>query len=127
MQPGGVPFWVAGTLSPANLDRIVRFGRGWIPIMGESVEGLAAGVTQVHQALADAGRDADGFGVQGALAVVRDEDNRPDQAATMAGAPALLEAGATVVHVGLQAFCADIDDAPRAIADLAEAFAAATT
>ena len=127
VQAGGVPFWVAGTLSPANLDRLVRFGRGWIPIMGESVDGLAAGVAEVRAALATAGRDPDDLGVQGALPVVRDDDKRPDLAATMAGAPALLDAGATVVHVGLQAFCADIDEAPRAIADLAAAYAAATT
>ena len=95
--------------------------------MGESVDGLAAGVAEVRAALATAGRDPDDLGVQGALPVVRDDDKRPDLAATMAGAPALLDAGATVVHVGLQAFCADIDEAPRAIADLAAAYAAATT
>jgi hypothetical protein len=45
----------------------------------------------------------------------------------MAGAPALVEAGATVVHVGLQAFCGGIDDAPGAIGELAARFTAATT
>lgn len=126
VQPGGVPFWIAGTLSQANLDRIVRFGHGWIPIMGESVDGLGDGVAVVRKALADAGRDPDDLGVQGALPVVRDADGRPDLAATMAGAPALLEAGATVVHIGLQAFCRGIDDAPRVISELAARFTAAT-
>ncbi len=127
VQAGGVPFWIAGSLSPANLDRLVRFGRGWIPIMGESVDGLAAGVTQLREALVAAGRDPDDLGVQGALAVVRDDDKRPDPGATMAGVAALADAGATVAHVGLQAFCAGIDDAPRVMADLAARFSNATT
>jgi probable F420-dependent oxidoreductase len=123
VQPDGVPFWIAGTLSPANLDRLVRFGQGWIPIMGESVDGLADGVAQVRRALTDAGRDPDALGVQGALAVVRDDDKRPDLAASVAGAAALADAGATVAHVGLQAFAAGIDEAPAAMADLARRFA----
>jgi hypothetical protein len=45
----------------------------------------------------------------------------------MAGVPALADAGATVAHVGLQAFCAGIDDVPRVMADLAARFADATT
>jgi len=126
VQADGVPFWIAGTLSPANLDRLVRFGRGWIPIMGESLDGLAAGVDQVRDAFASAGRDPDTLAVQGAIPVVRDADQRPDLAATMAGAPALLAAGTTAVHVGLQAFCRDIDGAPGVLAELARRFAEAT-
>ncbi|MGZ7013075.1 MAG: TIGR03619 family F420-dependent LLM class oxidoreductase [Acidimicrobiales bacterium] len=123
VQAGGVPFWIAGTLSAANLDRLVRFGQGWIPIMGESVDGLAAGVAQVRQALADAGRDPAELGVQGALAVVRDADKRADLAATVDGARALADAGATAAHAGLQAFCTGIDDAARVMADLGRRFA----
>ena len=119
-----MPFWVAAP-SPANLDRLVRFGRGWIPIRGRAPTGWPTGSFRCAAALAAAGRDPDDLGVQGA-AGRSDEDKRPDLAATMAGAPALLDAGATVVHVGLQAFCADIDEAPRTIADLARAFSAAT-
>ncbi len=43
MQPGGVPLWVAGTLHPANLDRLVRYGDAWIPIMGATVDEIARG------------------------------------------------------------------------------------
>ena len=42
-QPDGVPLWIAGTLHARNLDRLVRYGDAWIPIMGETVEGIAAG------------------------------------------------------------------------------------
>ncbi len=43
VQPGGVPLWIGGTLHKRNLDRLVRYGDAWIPIMGESVDGIAAG------------------------------------------------------------------------------------
>ena len=41
LQSGGIPFWVAGTLHARNLERLARYGDGWIPIMGETLEGIA--------------------------------------------------------------------------------------
>ena len=36
VQPGGVPLWIGGALHTRNLDRLVRYGDAWIPIMGET-------------------------------------------------------------------------------------------
>jgi probable F420-dependent oxidoreductase len=121
-QPDGVPFWVAGTLAPRNLARLVDHGSGWIPIMGASLADIATGVETVRSALVDAGRDPSGFGVQGPLPVVKSADGRPDLAATMAGAPALVGAGVTAVHVGMGAFCRDPDAAPAFFAEVVERF-----
>ena len=43
LQAGGVPLWIGGTLHARNLDRAVRFGDAWIPIMGASLDDIAAG------------------------------------------------------------------------------------
>ena len=65
-QPDGVPLWIAGTLHARNLDRLVRYGDAWIPIMGETVEGIAAGAKRSRDAWTDAGRDPDAAAGAGA-------------------------------------------------------------
>ena len=124
VQPGGVPFWVAGTLAPRNLARLVDHGAGWIPIMGASLEDIATGVQAVRSAFVDAGRDPSGLGVQGPLPVAKGEDDRPSLAASLAGAPALIDIGVTAVHVPMGAFCRDPDAAPAFFAEAVERFRA---
>jgi probable F420-dependent oxidoreductase len=94
LQAGGVPLWVSGTLNDRVIDRLVRFGDGWIP-WGPDAKDPAAGVARLREALAQAGRDASGFQVQGRLPVVKGSDGSMDLARTMAGVPALVEAGIT--------------------------------
>jgi probable F420-dependent oxidoreductase len=94
LQAGGVPLWVSGTLNDRVIDRLVRFGDGWIP-WGPDSKDPAAGVARLREALAQAGRDASGFQVQGRLPVVKGSDGSMDLARTMAGVPALVEAGIT--------------------------------
>ena len=117
-QPGGVPLWVAGTLNKRNLDRVVRFGAAWIPIMGETVEGIAAGVQKIR----DAGKDMTGFQVQGPLRYVRGDDKTVDLARSMESVPELVAAGATDIHVTLQAFSRDPADAPQLCKDFVARF-----
>jgi len=124
LQPGGVPLWVAGTLNPRNLDRLVRYGDAWIPIMGETVEGIAAGAKTVRDALQAAGRDASTLQVQAPLRIERGDDGRPDVARSIASVGELLDAGATDVQVPLRAFCADPADAPATMAELVRRFRA---
>src|SRR5580698_4900488 len=31
LQPGGVPIWVSGTVNDRSMERLARFGSGWIP------------------------------------------------------------------------------------------------
>jgi probable F420-dependent oxidoreductase len=124
-QPGGVPIWVAGTLHGRAIERIVRYGDGWIPIMGEPLEGIAAGVKALHDALQAAGRDSFDFAVQGPLRIERAEGKAPDLARSVESVPDLAAAGATNVHVPMQAFCRDPAGAPAFFADLVARFAAA--
>jgi probable F420-dependent oxidoreductase len=94
LQAGGVPLWVSGTLNDRVIDRLVRFGDGWIP-WGPDAKDPVAGITRLREALAQAGRDASGFQVQGRLPVVKGPDGSMDLARTMEGVPALAEAGIT--------------------------------
>ena len=124
-QPDGVPLWIAGTLNARNLDRLVRFGDAWIPIMGETVEGIAAGAKRARDAWTEAGRDADRLQVQAPVRIARGDDNRPDIARSMESVPELVAAGATDVHVSLQAYCREPDAAPAALDAIVTAFHAA--
>jgi probable F420-dependent oxidoreductase len=105
VQPGGVPLWIGGTLNKRNLTRVVDNGDGWIPIMGLSTEDMGRDVLKIKEALAAAGRDPEALRVQGSLPMVRGEDGRPDLEQTIAGAPAVIAAGATAVQLPIQAFC----------------------
>ena len=112
LQPGGVPFWIGGPLHRRNLDRITRWGDGWIPIMGTPPSGVAEGVNQIRTAWASAGRQGDRLDVRGSLPLVGDGETF-DLARTMEGVPELAAAGATAVHLPFQPFCQDITAAPR--------------
>jgi probable F420-dependent oxidoreductase len=120
-QPGGVPLWIGGTLHPRNMERIIRFGRGWIPIMGESTAGIAAGVAQIRVALEAAGRDPGSVVTRAPLPPVR-VDGRVDLERSLEAVPALLEAGAGDILVSLQAFCPDLADAPTFLKGLTRRF-----
>jgi probable F420-dependent oxidoreductase len=126
LQAGGVPLWIAGTLHARNLERVVRYGAAWIPIMGESVEGIAAGAAQVRDVCAAAGRDASSLQVQAPLRMVMGDDGRPDLGRSMATVPELLAAGATDVIVTLRAFARDVDAAPGVMKELVHRFADAS-
>jgi alkanesulfonate monooxygenase SsuD/methylene tetrahydromethanopterin reductase-like flavin-dependent oxidoreductase (luciferase family) len=99
MQPGGVPVWFSGTLHKRNLERIVRWGDGWIPIMTATRTDLADGVKRLADAFAKAGRDARALKVRGSLEVRMGANGRPDLAATLAGAHELAALGATDVQL----------------------------
>jgi hypothetical protein len=94
LQAGGVPIWVSGTLNDRVLDRLVRFGAGWVP-WGPIARDPVTGIDRVREALAAAGRDASDLQVQGRLPIVKSPDGTVDLARTMEGVPALAEAGIT--------------------------------
>jgi probable F420-dependent oxidoreductase len=100
LQPNGVPVWVAGTPHRRALERIVRYGSGWIP-WGPFLKDPAPGIKIVRQALAAAGRDPDDFRVLGSLAPVRGSDDVVDLDATFARVPELVEAGVTDFRITL--------------------------
>ena len=117
-RPGGPVVLVAGGLHARNVDRIVRLGDGWIPIMGTSADDLAAGTALLRSAFADAGRDPSQLRVRGGLPTGRDADGRPDLGATLAGARAMAEAGASEVSITLRAFVDHPDAAPAWLEEL---------
>jgi probable F420-dependent oxidoreductase len=120
VQPGGVPLWIAGTLHGRNVERIVRHGDAWIPIMGETVAGLADGVRVIADAWSSAGRDASALQVRGTLGIVPG-----DIARSMESVAELLAAGATDIQAPLRAFAREPADAPKAMAELVRRFAEA--
>jgi probable F420-dependent oxidoreductase len=112
VSPGGPPVLFSGTLTPRNVRRIVELGDGWIPIMGERPPGVADGVAVLTKALADAGRDPAALRVRAHLPVIRADSGDPDLAASLAGVPELVAAGATDVVTPLGAFVRDEADLP---------------
>ena len=55
LQPGGVPILVSGTLNDRVIDRVVRFGDGWIP-WGPDAKDPVVGIARLREALAAAGQ-----------------------------------------------------------------------
>jgi probable F420-dependent oxidoreductase len=94
VQSGGVPFWVSGRLNRNVINRIVRFGSGWIP-WGEWAGDVLHGVEVLREAFAAAGREWDGFEVRGAIRVQTRDDGTIDLDASMAGVPEQVAAGVT--------------------------------
>lgn len=100
LQPDGVPLWVSGTLNQNVLNRIVRFGSGWIP-WGDDAADPAVGLVKVKEALDAAGRSTDGFQCTTGLRRVKNADGSLDLDAMMDAAPAQVEAGITDFRVQL--------------------------
>ena len=118
VQPGGVPLWIGGALHKRNLDRLVRYGDAWIPIMGESVDGIAAG------ARADRGPRGEppgaiptGCRCRRRCASRAATTAGPTSRASMESVRELVAAGATDIHVYFAAFCRDPADAPQRCCD----------
>ena len=124
VQPGGIPVWFSGTLTPRTLDRVIRLGDGWIPIMGENRAGFAAGVAELRRGWTAAGRDPTRLRVRGMLEVVRDDRRRPHLARTLAGAGELAACGATEVQLPLLAFVRTPEHLPAFFDELRAAWGA---
>ena len=101
LQPGGVPVWVSGTVNPRAMQRLARFGMGWIP-WGHDAADVVGGMARMRAAVADLGRDTAGLQVVGVLPVVSDAHQAPDLDRTMEAVPGLLAAGVTDVRLRLQ-------------------------
>jgi hypothetical protein len=127
LQPGGVPLWIGGALHARNLERMVRWGDAWIPIMGASLSEIAEGAVRITDAWRAAGRDPAGLQVQAPLRIERGNDGTPDLARSMATVPEIVAAGATDVQVTLKAFSSDPADAPAVFAEIVRRFSEALT
>jgi probable F420-dependent oxidoreductase len=94
LQPGGVPIWVSGTINPRVVNRLARFGSGWIP-WGPAAADPVAGIKEMKERLAEVGRDPSDLQVTGGLKLVKHEDGSLDLDRTMEQVPTLAEAGLT--------------------------------
>jgi probable F420-dependent oxidoreductase len=68
LQTGGVPIWVSGRIGPRVVERLGRFGHGWIP-WGEDAADPVASAARMRVALEDAGFDPAGLEVVGRLSI----------------------------------------------------------
>jgi alkanesulfonate monooxygenase SsuD/methylene tetrahydromethanopterin reductase-like flavin-dependent oxidoreductase (luciferase family) len=124
VQPGGVPVWVSGRIGPRTVDRLVRFGSGWIP-WGDDVADPGPGVAVLRDALAAAGRDPATLQVQGTLRVVRrDGDGGVDLERTMAAVAPLLDVGVTDLRLSAR-WGPDPAEAEALLGEAVRAFRAA--
>ena len=92
IQPGGILIWVSGTVNRRSMDRLARYGSGWIP-WGDDAVDLEAGIGQMRRAMAERGRDPSELGVVGALSLVKDEHGNFDLGQTMTLCRDLLNSG----------------------------------
>jgi probable F420-dependent oxidoreductase len=107
-RPDGVRLWFgSSTLHERLLRRIVRYGHGWNPLGSPSDED----VERLRRALADAGRDVDGFElVGGTRGRFPDADSLADLDEALAAIPPQVERGFTSICIKPSQF---LDDPSR--------------
>jgi probable F420-dependent oxidoreductase len=110
-----LPVWFSGTLTDRLVARVVSMGDGWIPIMGATIDDVRAGAARLREAVDRP------LTIQARAATVM-VDGRPDAAATIAGAPELIDAGADDITVNIAAFAPTLAGAPVALKTLGAAF-----
>jgi len=127
VQKGGVPLWVSGSLTRPVVERIARWGDGWIPIMGSRGEDVAAGVDLLRAAYAEAGRDPAGVQVRGLIGVRRDDTGAVDWPATLKRIPRLVDIGVTDVQVMAEMLGRSASEIVDNLPALVDKFASATS
>jgi probable F420-dependent oxidoreductase len=100
LQVGGVPIWVSGTVNKRMLQRMARFGSAWIP-WGDDIRDPAAGLGRIAEVMAEAGRDMEGFRVQGNLMVKADDAGKLQYKSALENVAAQYAAGITDFAVTL--------------------------
>jgi probable F420-dependent oxidoreductase len=123
-QAGGIPIWVSGTVNKRSMRRLTDYGSGWIPWGVDSAD-IAGGIARMREAVAANGRDPEGIGVVGNIAVVNDDAGEIDLERTMAAVPAMTEAGVTDHRIYL-AVPSGRDAATERMGQVVEAFRAVT-
>ncbi len=116
-----VPLWIAGTSRARTIDRIVRFGDGWIP-WGPDIAEPSAGVAAIKRALEDAGRSSDDLCVETRVGVPGFRSGTPDWGVLRSEAARLSEAGVTDLRldpVNVESSDHEFDLLSQAVAEVA--------
>jgi len=91
---------VSGTVNPRSMDRLARFGAGWIP-WGDDAADIATGIERMRREVAARGREADDIQVMGRLRTVRDGAD-VDLTETFAPVAGLHALGVTDFRIGMR-------------------------
>jgi probable F420-dependent oxidoreductase len=97
-QKDGVPIWVSGTVNRNAMDRLAKYGQGWIP-WGDDAKDLDSGIKRMRLAMEERNRDPREIQVVGVLRPARGPNGQLDTERTMADVPRLLAAGVTDFRV----------------------------
>jgi probable F420-dependent oxidoreductase len=124
-QAGGIPIWVSGTVNPRAMDRLARYGSGWIP-WGDDASEIKGGIERMRLAMRQRGRDPKTLGIVGSLRPVYSTDRLLDHDKTMAPVSGLLQAGVTDFRIPLNP-PREAGSAARYLGDVVKAFRAAST
>ncbi|UXA20823.1 TIGR03619 family F420-dependent LLM class oxidoreductase [Mycobacterium sp. SMC-4] len=100
VQAGGLPLWISGTVNRAVARRIARFGVGWIP-WGSALGDLPSAISEMKEAVREAGGNPTGLQVQGGTRVVKSGAGI-DYDATLEPVAALVAAGVTDFRMPLR-------------------------
>jgi alkanesulfonate monooxygenase SsuD/methylene tetrahydromethanopterin reductase-like flavin-dependent oxidoreductase (luciferase family) len=123
VQPDGIPIFFSGTLTARNVNRIVRWGDGWFPIMTATLDDIAHGTAQLREAYTAAGRTPGDLRVHARLPVVNDQDDRPNLVATLNQTASYAAVGVTDIQLALVPLLASPDDLEPFFDRLATAWA----
>jgi probable F420-dependent oxidoreductase len=100
LQPQGIPVWVSGTVNSRAMDRLARYGVGWIP-WGDDASDIESGIGRMRAAMVERGRNPGELGVVGTLRPAFTDDGALDVVRTMEPVPRLRHAGVTDFRVSV--------------------------
>lgn len=109
VQPGGIPLWLGAAPTGRNLARAAALEAGWMPV-ATPVDALADAVRRLRAACAARGRDPQRVHVCASPQPAHASDGSADLARTLAGVPALREAGVTAASFALARFARGPDE-----------------
>lgn len=124
VRAGGPPILFSGTLNARNMHRIVELGDGWIPIMGETLDGVAEGIQRLRDDYTAAGRAPEDLIVRAPVPIRKDGDGSPSLAATLEGTDELAAIGITDLNLTITVFAKDDEGATRFFDEIASRWVA---
>jgi hypothetical protein len=104
-----IPVWIGGALSPPIVQRVGRFGQGWMPFIGtepQPLQMIARGVDEMRAAIDKAGRDPNRLTVSALLM----PKERSLETALDEDLPGFAQAGVTHLRIQLSSFVASFDE-----------------